>query len=53
MAQEQSQRSGEPALGECAVCGKVVTADDPGTLRFVAATGTMSHVHARCEKPVE
>ncbi len=49
MPQQQSQKSGEPPIGECAVCGKKVTTDDPGTLRFSAATGTMSNVHTRCE----
>jgi hypothetical protein len=51
MPQEQSQKSGEPPIGECAVCGELVTRDDPGTLRFSPASGAMTHVHDRCEAP--
>jgi len=53
MPQQQSQKSGEPPIGECAVCGRAVTRDDPGKLRFDASDGTMAHVHDRCEKPAE
>ncbi len=51
MPQEQSQKSGEPPIGECTVCGELVTRNDPGTLRFSPASGAMSHVHDRCEAP--
>jgi hypothetical protein len=47
--QEQSQKSGEPPIGECAVCGRRVTRDDPGTLRFSPSSGVMTHIHTRCE----
>jgi hypothetical protein len=49
MAQEQSQKSGEPPIGQCSVCGEPVTATDPGSLVFSAATGAMTHVHTRCK----
>lgn len=49
MAQEQSQKSGEPPIGECSVCHEPVTRTDPGTLAFSTSTGTMSNVHTRCE----
>jgi hypothetical protein len=49
MAQEQSQKSGEPPIGECAVCGEPVTREDPGTLQFSLSSGAMSHVHTRCQ----
>jgi hypothetical protein len=49
MPQQQSQKSGEPPIGQCSVCGEPVTRDDPGTLRFSAASGTMANVHTRCE----
>jgi hypothetical protein len=49
MPQEQSQKSGEPPIGECAVCGEPVTREDPGTLKFSLASGAMTHVHTRCE----
>jgi len=48
MPQEQSQKSGEPPIGECAVCGERVTPDDPGTLQFSPSTGAIAQVHARC-----
>lgn len=49
MAQEQSQKSGEPPIGECAVCGEPVTREDPGALQFSLSTGAMTHVHTRCQ----
>jgi hypothetical protein len=49
MPQEQSQKSGDPPIGTCAVCGKAVTREDPGTLRFSSADGALSHVHTRCQ----
>jgi hypothetical protein len=49
MPQEQSQKSGDPPLGECAVCGEAVTREDPGTLKFALASGAMTQVHTRCE----
>lgn len=49
MPQEQSQRSGEPPIGQCAVCGKPVTREDPGALQFSLSSGAMSHVHDRCQ----
>ena len=49
MAHEQSQKSGEPPIGECSMCHEPVTRTDPGTLAFSTSTGTMSHVHTRCE----
>ena len=49
MAQEQSQKSGEPPIGQCSVCDEPVTATDPGSLVFSAATGAMTHVHTRCK----
>ncbi len=49
MPQQQSQKSGEPPIGECAVCGEPVTREDPGALKFSPASGAMSHVHTRCE----
>jgi len=49
MAQEQSQKSGEPPIGQCSVCAEPVTATDPGSLTFSAATGAMAHVHTRCK----
>ena len=49
MAQEQSQKHGEPPIGQCTVCGDPVTRDDPGALTFSAATGSMTHVHTRCK----
>ncbi len=48
MPQEQSQKSGDPPLGKCAVCDEPVTAADPGRLQLSAATGSMTHVHDRC-----
>jgi hypothetical protein len=51
MPQEQSQKSGEPPLGECAVCGEPVTREDPGTLRFSPSSGSITHIHTRCEPP--
>jgi len=47
MPQEQSQKSGDPPIGECSVCGEKVTREDPGTLEFSLATGSMTHVHDR------
>ena len=49
MAQEQSQKHGEPPIGQCTVCGDPVTRDDSGALTFSAATGSMTHVHTRCK----
>lgn len=49
MAQEQSQKSGEPPIGQCSVCSEPVTATDPGSLTFSASTGAMTHVHTRCK----
>jgi hypothetical protein len=49
MPQEQSQKSGEPPIGECAVCGEPVTREDPGVLQFSRSSGAMSHVHTRCQ----
>ena len=49
MAQEQSQKSGEPPIGECAVCAQPVTATDPGLLTFSPTSGAMAHVHTRCK----
>jgi len=49
MPQEQSQKSGEPPIGECALCGAPVTRDDPGKLQFSPSTGSMTHVHTRCQ----
>ncbi len=48
MPQQQSQKSGEPPIGTCAVCGEPVTATDPGTLQFTVDSGEMRHVHDRC-----
>jgi hypothetical protein len=48
MPQEQSQKSGEPPIGTCAVCGEPVTREDPGTLEFELSSGAMSHAHTRC-----
>jgi hypothetical protein len=53
MPQEQAQKSGDPPLGQCAVCGEPVTRDDPGKLEFSTATGSMTHVHERCRQPTE
>lgn len=50
MPQEQNQKSGEPPIGECAVCGKPVTKGDPGKLQLSASSGSMSHVHDRCQQ---
>jgi hypothetical protein len=52
MGQQQPQQpgqSGDPPLGQCAVCGEPVTRDDPGRLRMTVSTGRMSNVHTRCE----
>jgi hypothetical protein len=53
MPQQQPHRnpseSGDPPIGECAVCEEPVTRDDPGTLTFVASTGSMATVHDRCQ----
>jgi hypothetical protein len=49
MPQEQSQKSGEPPIGECAVCGEPVTQEDPGTLQFSPSSGVMANVHTRCQ----
>ena len=48
MPQEQSQKSGDPPIGQCAECGEPVTAADPGKLRFSLSSGSMRHVHDRC-----
>jgi len=48
MPQEQSQKSGDPPIGVCAVCGDRVTRDDPGVLQYSPSTGSMAHVHTRC-----
>ncbi len=48
MPQQQSQKSGEPPLGTCSVCGEPVTAQDPGKLEFAVDSGDMRHVHDRC-----
>lgn len=52
MPQQEPHRnpseSGDPPIGECAVCGEPVTRADPGTLTFVASTGSMATVHDRC-----
>jgi hypothetical protein len=48
MPQQQAQKSGDPPLGACAVCGEPVTRDDPGRLQFSATSGRMTQVHDRC-----
>lgn len=49
MPQQQPDRSGEPPLGRCTVCGEAVTRDDPGRMTFVQSSGQMTNVHTRCE----
>jgi hypothetical protein len=49
MPQEQSQKSGEPPIGECAVCHEPVTRTDPGVLLFSPTEQTMRNVHTRCQ----
>jgi len=49
--QEQSQKSGEPPIGECAVCHEPINRTDPGVLRFSPTDQTMRNVHTRCQPP--
>jgi hypothetical protein len=51
VGQQQTDRSGEPPLGQCVVCGQPVTRDDPGKIQFDATDGRMTNVHIRCANP--
>ena len=53
MGQQQSDRSSDPPLGRCAVCGEPVTRDDPGRIRVTQSTGRMANIHFRCESSDE